>query len=92
MALPSQQQIQNLPTLLDIVQMYHKEIQDHVKTGLWNGIYAGGKDVAWNLPSGEFCNNADEDKFIVVQTKDRRHTLKPNLRYSPFLFRGQNKN
>lgn len=48
--------------------MYHKEIQDHVNDGLWNGIYAGGKDVAWNLPSGEFCNNADEDKFIVVQT------------------------
>ena len=37
--------------------MYHKEIQDHVKKGLWNGIYAGGKDVAWNLPLGEFCNN-----------------------------------
>ena len=57
MTLPSQQQIQNLPTLLDIVQMYHKEIQDHVNDGLWNGIYVGGKDVAWNLPSGEFCNN-----------------------------------
>lgn len=92
MVLPSKQQIQNLPTLLDIVQMYHKEIQDHVKTGLWNGIYAGGKDVAWNLPSGEFCNNADEDKFIVVQTQNKRHTLKPNLKYSPFIFRGQNKN
>lgn len=37
--------------------MYHKEIQDHVNDGLWNGIYVGGKDVAWNLPSGEFCNN-----------------------------------
>ena len=87
----TQQQIKSLPTLADVVKRIKNSIHQQVASGLWTGLCGGYTDVAWNLPDGEFCNNADDDKFIVVQTEKRRHTLKPNLKNSPYIFRGQNK-
>lgn len=91
MATFNKQQIKSLPTLVDVVKRIRKNIEDKVATGLWNDSYHEMEDLAWDVPFGDIYNGAGDDKFIVVQTQRKRHTLKPNLKHCPYLFRGQNK-
>ena len=44
-------------------------------------------DLAY--PYSGFFNNASSDKFILCRLKSGRFSLKPNLKYCKFLFRGQ---
>ncbi|MCF0186087.1 MAG: FRG domain-containing protein, partial [Bacteroidaceae bacterium] len=46
-------------------------------------------DLAY--PYSGFFNNASSDKFILCRLKSGRYSLKPNLKYRKFLFRGQPK-
>lgn len=46
---------------------------------------------SFNNPYLGFFNSAPVDKFIMTRLSNNRYALKPNLRNSRFLFRGQNK-
>lgn len=91
--IPENIDIKSLPTLVEVVQKIKNDINKWQNAGCWTTnpslslLQYGAK---WDLPGREFVNEADKDKFIVVRTVKKRHTLKPNLRYTPYLFRGQN--
>lgn len=87
----NKQQIQSLPTLADVVVGLKAQIEKITSQENWHGFHLGYSGTDWSFSFSEFCNDADDDKFIVVQTNGKRHTLKPNLRNRPFIFRGQNK-
>ena len=87
------EEIKRLPNLIELVKSLKRENDKLVE--LDNGWYN------CNLPpinhfsnrgftGDDFLNDASSDKFIVVRTSKGRHTLKPNLNRSKFLYRGQN--
>lgn len=87
------EEIKSLPSLLQVVRMFNKLTDDFVKRGGWSSVDNEPipNDFCWHGPSMDFHNNAEDDKFIVVQTMKGRHTLKPNLMRRLFLFRGEKK-
>lgn len=86
------QEISSLPTLFQVVDALKKANAEWINVGGWNKpIGFIPKDESWNSSMVDFRNNGNDDKFIIVQTTKRRHTLKPNLRNRPFIYRGQNK-
>jgi len=84
-----------LPTLVQLVQQLKEENQVLVDKydGWWNypDLQNVPRTTCWNDRMIDFCNNADEDKYIAVKTKKGRITLKPNLRRHHFIYRGQSK-
>ncbi len=87
------EEIRRLPNLLQVVKHFNKLTDDFVNSGGWDSVIDEPipNDFCWHAPSMDFHNNAEDDKFIVVQTIKGRHTLKPNLMHRPFLFRGEKK-
>lgn len=85
------EQIAELPTLEDIILFLAGLTDDFEDDGGWLSQATFPPNCSWNLPMVDFFNLADNDKFIVTQTGSKRHTLKPNLRNRPFLYRGQRK-
>lgn len=88
----STQEISSLPTLFQVVDCLKKANTKWINAGGWNQTIGFiPKDESWDLPMVDFRNNGNDDKFIVVQTAKGRHTLKPNLKNSIFIYRGQNR-
>ena len=86
--------MQNLPTLFELVQKLKRENEEACRQNAWsNSPYLSmiASIPRWSYPLKDFVNDADDDKFIVVQTQKKRHTLKPNLARCHFLYRGQYK-
>lgn len=83
---------QRLPTLYELVSQIKKTESEWLRRGGWEELLPPlPPDACWNMPMVDFNNLASNDKFIIVQTQKGRHTLKPNLRERPFIYRGQNK-
>ena len=83
---------QNLPNLFQLVQILKRENEEACRLNSWSESTYLAMIAAiprWSYPMKEFVNDADDDKFIVVQTQKKRHTLKPNLARRHFLYRGQ---
>lgn len=84
----------SLPTLIQLVQALRKQNEQECSVRAWadepslGGIAAFTK---WSFPMKDFVNEEDDDAFIVVQTQQKRHTLKPNLARRHYLYRGQNR-
>ena len=87
----SPEQIAELPTLEDVILSLAGLTDDFEDAGGWLSQAMFPPNCCWNLPMVDFFNLADNDQFIVTQTGSKRHTLKPNLRNRPFLYRGQRK-
>ena len=85
------EQISQLPTIEDVILYYADLTDDFEDNGGWLSKAFFPPNGCWHLPMVDFFNLADNDKFIVTQTGSKRHTLKPNLRNRPFLYRGQRK-
>lgn len=85
------EQISQLPTIEDVILCYADLTDDFEDNGGWLSKAFFPPNGCWHLPMVDFFNLADNDKFIVTQTGSKRHTLKPNLRNRPFLYRGQRK-
>ena len=85
------EQIAELPTLEDVILNFADLTDDFEDNGGWLPMAFFPPNVCWHLPMVDFFNLADNDRFIVTQTDSKRHTLKPNLRNRPFLYRGQRK-
>lgn len=86
--------LQELPTLAQLVQLLRKQNEEACRNQSWQAdpVIAGFSSMSkWSIPMKEFVNDADDDKFVVVQTQMGFHTLKPNLVHRHFLYRGQNK-
>lgn len=84
----------HLPTLFEVVQKLKKLNEQENTNNPWCSIPSlamMAEQTEWSFPMKEFVNDADDDKFIVVQTQKGRHTLKPNLRNRHFVYRGQNR-
>ena len=83
---------QRLPTLFQVIQALSRQNEDACLRHAWpenSGLSMTDSIPEWSFPMKEFVNDADDDKFIVVQTQRGRHTLKPNLARRHFLYRGQ---
>lgn len=85
------EQITELPTLEDVILNFADLTDDFEDNGGWLSSAIFPPNGCWHQPMVDFFNLADNDKFIVTQTGSKRHTLKPNLRNRPFLYRGQRK-
>lgn len=87
----SPEDIKKLPTLREVIIHLAGVTDDFDLGGGWlSREHAFPPDLKWNIPMVDYYNQAENEDFIVVQTQRGRHTLKPNLRSRPFLFRGQN--
>lgn len=80
-----------LPSLLQLVDILKRKSSEIIAKRDANGHIDSNMEESWHSINMEYYNHADEDKFIVVQTQKRRHTLKPNLRNCGFIYRGQRK-
>ncbi len=80
-----------LPNLLQLVDILKRKSSEIIAKRDANGHIDSNMEESWHSINMEYYNHADEDKFIVVQTQKRRHTLKPNLRNCGFIYRGQRK-
>lgn len=83
--------IKKMPTLREVILYFGGMTDEFEMCGGWQQINGFPSDMGWNLPMADFYNQADNEKFIVAQTKNKRHTLKPNLRNRIYLYRGQRK-
>ncbi len=91
----SKQEIQKLPNLLQVIGTLKKNTKTWVTNGGWENytspIFSFSEPGTPFSPFCDFKNEAPPESFVIVKTAFGRHVLKPNLRETPFLFRGQNK-
>jgi len=83
-----------LPNLFEVVKCLKKQNELACQQHAWEDCSELTKFTTYqkvNMPMREFINDCDDDKFIVIRTQKKRHTLKPNLAHRHFLYRGQNK-
>ncbi len=80
-----------LPNLLQLVDILKRKSSEIIAKRDANDHIDSNMEESWHSINMEYYNHADENKFIVVQTQNRRHTLKPNLRNCGFIYRGQRK-
>lgn len=88
------EEIQLLPTIEEVIGSFATLTLQFDCNGGWTNHSALSHfpiDAAWDLPNAEFLNDADDEQFIAVRTQMKRVSLKPNLKYRPFLFRGEKK-
>lgn len=92
----SQCQIDQLPSINQVVDFCHTIENTFVDSGGWSGINQDMppmglfRQLGLSNPWSAYDNNGTNEDFIVSRLGSGRFALKPNLRHRPFLYRGQN--
>lgn len=92
----SQSQINQLPNISQIVDFCHSVENNFVKLEGWDDTDLGipqmsmFQQLGLSNPWGAYANKGTNEDFIVSRLDSGRFALKPNLKFRPFLYRGQN--
>lgn len=92
----SQEEISQLPKLNQVIEFCHTLEENFVQSGGWNVFYNNlhplemFQQLGLRNPFSSYANNGTNEDFIISRLESGRFALKPNLRFHPFLYRGQN--
>lgn len=89
----SSEEIKNLPNIEQVLDIISQLQDDFLDSGGWTtklpDICELANALGYDCSYASYHNPYNPDDFIVSRLNSKRYCFKPNLRYVPFLFRGE---
>lgn len=86
-------QIENLPNILQVLDILQEAQDDFVDSGSWYSRFpdlcATANALGCECSYSSYCNPYEPDDFLVSRLNSKRYCFKPNLVFVPFLCRGE---